>query len=180
MRRHAIAKGTNSRSLFFSLRAREREKRERENEKGKISELGISYCFSAIRDELNIVPPSRLLALLNQAMKFQQYKGIINRFALPVSLCLCVSVLSYCYLGMLPPGTQFDLFRGTAPVVIEEEAFPTKLEKTIRVGRREKKKTVDVCLCLFPFVVWKAVACRMCAVLSRWTVSCHGLSRRFC
>lgn len=37
--------------------------------------------------------------------------------------------------GLLPPGTQFDLFRGTAAMKQDEEdMYPTTLGHTIKVG----------------------------------------------
>lgn len=63
-----------------------------------------------------MVPPSRLydLCILTQLKKFTY-------------TCVFVS-------GLLPPGTQFDLFRGTAAMKQDvEDTYPTILNHTIKV-----------------------------------------------
>ena len=80
----------------------------------------------ALASEVTVVPPSRLLSLLGQALKWQQHQGL------------------------LPPGTAYDLFRGTAPTTAqEEETYPTQVLHTIKV----EKETQAVLFWFVPFFV---------------------------
>eukprot|EP01100_Stratorugosa_tubuloviscum_P013937 TRINITY_DN7189_c0_g1_i1.p1 TRINITY_DN7189_c0_g1~~TRINITY_DN7189_c0_g1_i1.p1 ORF type:complete len:522 (+),score=216.02 TRINITY_DN7189_c0_g1_i1:38-1567(+) len=63
----------------------------------------------AFASEVTIVPPSRLLNLLSQSLKWQQYQGILT------------------------PGTEFDLFRGISLTSNQDiEIYPKKLDKSIK------------------------------------------------
>merc|ERR1719410_2010871 len=72
---------------------------------------------SAIAQELGkyvtVAPPSRLLALVGQAMKWQQHSGV------------------------LPKNTRIDVFRGVAADAVEEqEQCPTMITKTVNFGEK--------------------------------------------
>eukprot|EP00727_Mastigamoeba_balamuthi_P002792 m51a1_g1251 putative wd40 repeat-containing protein smu1 (535) ;mRNA; r:33501-35375 len=72
----------------------------------------------ALSGEVAVVQPGRLLALVGQALKWQQHQGL------------------------LPPGTKFDVFRGSASYTSgaagaeTSERCPREVERTMKMGKK--------------------------------------------
>lgn len=67
---------------------------------------------AALSSEVGVVPAGRLMTLLHQSLRWQQFQGL------------------------LPPGGQFDLLRGVAPGIASlEDAPPTTPMFSIHFGK---------------------------------------------
>lgn len=80
---------------------------------GQTKERRRNFLAEQLKAEVSVVPPSRLLALLGQALKWQQYQG------------------------QLPAGAKFDLFRGgAAERVFEAETYVSAPGPVIKFGKK--------------------------------------------
>ena len=93
---------------------------------------------------MSVVPPSRLLALLGQALKWQQHQGLLppgNFKKLQHMLCIFFRIFNSTFESKFEfltySGTQIDLFRGKAAMrEQEDEKYPTQLCKQIKFGAK--------------------------------------------
>lgn len=76
---------------------------------GRTKEAARAALAEALSSEISAVPRSRLVTLLQQALRWQAHQGL------------------------LPPGSQFDILRGTVPNAgAQDDTFPATLLYTLR------------------------------------------------
>lgn len=86
---------------------------------GSSREKRRAYLANIIAQEVNVVPASRLMTLIGQALKWNQQQGV------------------------LPAGAAYNLFLGAAQGQRDkEERYPTELAQTIKFGKTSHPESV--------------------------------------